>query len=100
VVATSLPDAVPGRVAAGLHLYVELPKWCDELRFVDVAFKRGVLIEGASWHWSVPRSAPPALVLGYGAIDERAIRSGLEILGSIYREQQASHGSGRRRKRR
>lgn len=86
-VATSLPDAVPRRVAAGLHLYVELPKWCDELRFVDTAFKRGLLIEGASWHWSVPRLAPPALVLGYGAIDERAIRNGLEILGSIYREQ-------------
>ncbi|HWF27501.1 MAG TPA: PLP-dependent aminotransferase family protein, partial [Mycobacterium sp.] len=88
-VATSLPDAVPRHVAAGLHLYVELPKCCDELRFVDAAFKRGLLIEGASWHWSVPRSAPPALVLGYGAIDERAIRGGLEILGSIYREQQA-----------
>jgi len=37
----------------------------------------------------VPRTAPPALVLGYGAIDERAIRSGLEILGSIYAEQHA-----------
>jgi GntR family transcriptional regulator / MocR family aminotransferase len=88
-VATSLPDAVPRRVAAGLHLYIELPKWCDELRFVGAAFKRGVLIEGASWHWSAPRSAPPALVLGYGAIDERAIRSGLEVLGSIYEEQHA-----------
>ena len=99
-IATYLPDAVPQRVAAGLHLYVQLPEWCDELRLIDSAYQRGLLIEGASWHWSVPRSAPPALVLGYGAIDERAIRSGLEILGSIYREQLASHGSGRRRKRR
>jgi GntR family transcriptional regulator / MocR family aminotransferase len=99
-VAASLPEAVPKRVAAGLHLYVQLPTWCDELRLVDAAFQRDVLIEGASWHWSVPRSAPPALVMGYGAIDERAIRIGLEILGSIYREQQPNYASGRRRKRR
>jgi GntR family transcriptional regulator/MocR family aminotransferase len=94
-VATSLPDAVPKQVAAGLHLYVQLPDWCDELRLVESAYKRGLLIEGASWHWSVPHSAPPALVLGYGGIEERAIRTGLEILGSIYEGQQTSH-PGRR----
>jgi GntR family transcriptional regulator / MocR family aminotransferase len=89
-VATSLPDAMPKRVAAGLHLYVQLPDSCDEGRLVDAAYKRGLLIEGASWHWSVPSSAPPALVLGYGAIDESAIRTGLEVLASIYQEQQPS----------
>jgi GntR family transcriptional regulator/MocR family aminotransferase len=98
-VATSLPDAVPKRVAAGLHLYVELPDWCDELSLVDTAYKRGLLIEGASWHWSVPRSAPPALVLGYGAIGEGAIRSGVTTLASIYHTQRASHGPNRREKR-
>ena len=98
-VATSLPDAVPKRVAAGLHLYVQLPHWCDELRLVASAYKRGLLIEGASWHWSVPRSAPPALVLGYGAIDEHAIRDGVEILASIYQEQQASHPLSQRKDR-
>jgi GntR family transcriptional regulator/MocR family aminotransferase len=98
-VATSLPDAVPKRVAAGLHLYVELPDWCDELRLVNTAYKRGLLIEGASWHWSVPRSAPPALVLGYGAIDEGAIRSGVTTLASIYHKQRASHDPNRHDKR-
>jgi GntR family transcriptional regulator / MocR family aminotransferase len=92
-VATSLPDAVPKRVAAGLHLYVQLPSWCDELHLVESAYKRGLLVEGASWHWSVPHSAPPALVLGYGAIDERAMRNGLAILASIYQEQRASRKS-------
>ena len=91
-VATSLPDAVPKGVAAGLHLYVQLPNWCDELGLIDTAYNRGLLIEGASWHWSVPSLAPPALVLGYGAIDEAAMRNGLTILASIYQEQQESHG--------
>jgi GntR family transcriptional regulator/MocR family aminotransferase len=89
-VAAWLPDAVPKRVAAGLHLYVQLPQWCDELGLIDTAYKRGLLVEGASWHWSDQRSAPPALVLGYGAIDDAAIRDGLEILASIYEEQRAN----------
>ncbi len=81
---TSLPGAVPTGIAAGLHVYVELPNWCDEANLVGAARQRGLLIEGASWHWSAPQSAPPALVLGYGATDERAIREGLAILGEVY----------------
>jgi GntR family transcriptional regulator/MocR family aminotransferase len=92
-VATSLPDAVPKRVAAGLHMYVQLPDWCDELRLVDAAYKRGIFIEGASWHWSVPGSAPPALVLGYGTIDEPSIRAGFTTLAAVYEEHKASFGN-------
>jgi GntR family transcriptional regulator/MocR family aminotransferase len=84
-VSTSLPGAVPTGVAAGLHLYLRLPGWCDELGLVETARKRGLFIEGASWHWADPTSAPPALVLGYGSVAEPAIRDGLALLGSIYR---------------
>ena len=99
-VARSLPGAIPKRVAAGLHLYVQLPDWCDEFGLIDAAFKRGVHIEGASWHWSLPRSAPPALVLGCGAIDEAAMRDGLKILAPIYHERRASRDPKPRQKRR
>jgi GntR family transcriptional regulator/MocR family aminotransferase len=81
--ATSLPDAIPTGVAAGLHMYVRLPASWDELALVEAASKRGVLVEGASWNWSAPAAAPPALVIGYGAISEPAIRSGLALLGSL-----------------
>ena len=84
-IAASLPDATPTEVAAGLHMYVRLPASCDELGLVDAARNRGVLVEGASWNWSAPASAPPALVIGYGAIAEPAIRNGLAILGSLCR---------------
>jgi len=57
--------AVPTGVAAGLHLYVQLPNWCDESGLLVAARKRGLLIEGASWHWSDPPSAPRRWVLGY-----------------------------------
>jgi GntR family transcriptional regulator/MocR family aminotransferase len=82
-IATSIPEAIPTGVAAGLHIYVRLPTSCDELGLVEASSKRGVFVEGASWNWSVPRAAPPALVIGYGAITERAIRNGLAILGSL-----------------
>lgn len=85
VLSTALPGAVPTGVAAGLHLYVQLPNGCDESSLIEPARQRSVLIEGASEHWSDPRSAPPALVLGYGSITESAIRDGLATLGSIYR---------------
>jgi GntR family transcriptional regulator/MocR family aminotransferase len=45
-------------------------------------------MEGASWHWSAQQSAPPALILGYGAISEATIHNALRRLGSIYRTQQ------------
>ena len=83
-IATSLPGAIPVGVAAGLHTYVRLPRSCDEAQLLDAARKRGVLVEGASWHWSAPAAAPPALVVGYGSIAESTIRDGLGTLGAIY----------------
>jgi GntR family transcriptional regulator/MocR family aminotransferase len=82
-IAASLPGANPTGVAAGLHTYLRLPTSCDEMGIVEAARDRGVLVEGASWNWSVPSAAPPALVIGYGAIAEPAIRSVLAILGSL-----------------
>jgi GntR family transcriptional regulator/MocR family aminotransferase len=78
-----LPESAPTGVAAGLHIYVQLPSWCDERRLVGSAREQGVIVEGAAWHWANPQSAPPALVLGYGAMTEPAIRRGLELVGSI-----------------
>jgi GntR family transcriptional regulator/MocR family aminotransferase len=84
-VAASLPNAGPTGVAAGLHMYVRLPPECDEAQLVEAARTRGVLVEGASWNWSTPAAAPPALVIGYGAITEPIIRNGLATLGSLFR---------------
>jgi GntR family transcriptional regulator/MocR family aminotransferase len=86
-IATELPDAVPAGVAAGLHVYLQLPSSCDETALVVEARERNLIVEGASWHWSVPSAAPPALIIGYGAIAETVIHSGLKLLGSIYQQQ-------------
>jgi GntR family transcriptional regulator/MocR family aminotransferase len=83
--AAHLPDASVRGVAAGLHLYVDLPAGCDEPALVSAAMARGVLVEGAAWHWADPGAAPPALVLGYGALAEPAIERGVAALGDAYR---------------
>jgi GntR family transcriptional regulator/MocR family aminotransferase len=85
--AACLPGAKPTGVAAGLHMYVQLPQGSNEEKLADAARERGILLEGAKWHWSAPESAPPALVLGYGALHERAMRKALSVVGSVYRSQ-------------
>jgi GntR family transcriptional regulator/MocR family aminotransferase len=85
--AACLPGAEPTGVAAGLHMYVQLPQGCNEVKLADAARERGILLEGAKWHWSAPELAPPALVLGYGALHERAMRKALSVVGSVYRSQ-------------
>jgi GntR family transcriptional regulator / MocR family aminotransferase len=89
-IATFLPGAVPKGVAAGLHIYVQLPHWCDEAKITEKARARGVFVEGANWNWADPHSAPPALVFGYGSANDRVIREGIAVLGSIYAAVRAS----------
>ena len=60
--AKSLPRTRAIGIDAGLHVYVELPAYCDEQRLVDDAEAHGLLIEGARHHFSEPAAAPPALV--------------------------------------
>jgi len=72
-------------VPAGLHLFVRLPEECDERALVDAARRRGVRVEGAAVHYADPRSAPPALVLGYGAVSEQTVERGVAAFGEAYR---------------
>jgi GntR family transcriptional regulator / MocR family aminotransferase len=83
-VARHLPEATASGVAAGLHLHVGLPDGCDERALVRATRQRGVLVEGTARHWADPATAPPALVLGYGAAGETAIEQGVAALGDAY----------------
>jgi GntR family transcriptional regulator / MocR family aminotransferase len=83
-VARWLPEASPHGIAAGLHAYIQLPDGCDEAGLIHAAGRLDVIVERASWHWSKPAEAAPALVLGYGALSESSIEKGIETLGSLY----------------
>ncbi|MCV7358116.1 GntR family transcriptional regulator/MocR family aminotransferase [Mycolicibacterium fluoranthenivorans] len=82
--ATALPGAAVKGIDAGLHLYVELPQWCDEADLLTAARERGIVIEGASWHFHSPAVAPPALIIGYGSTTEATVGDALTRLGEVY----------------
>jgi GntR family transcriptional regulator / MocR family aminotransferase len=92
--AEHMPEATPRGVAAGLNLYVELPPGCSERMVLRGARERGVFVEGAAWHWANRREAPPALVLGYGAVGEAAIEAGIAALGAALRQGVGVAGAG------
>jgi GntR family transcriptional regulator / MocR family aminotransferase len=83
-IAQHLPEATASGVAAGLHLYVRLPDGCDERALVRAARTRGVQVEATARHWADAATAPPGLVLGYGAAGETAIAQGVAVLGEAY----------------
>jgi GntR family transcriptional regulator/MocR family aminotransferase len=76
-----LPGVRCEGVAAGLHLHALLPGDVDERALALAAFRRGVLVEDAAWHWHDPAQAPPALIIGYGQLSVPTLLRALTVLG-------------------
>jgi hypothetical protein len=51
---------------------------------VQAARGLGVHVQGAARAWANPESAPPALVLGFGAASEPTIGHAIKVLGAAY----------------
>ena len=81
-VAEHLPQARLRGVAAGLHVQLDLPAGSDELAIVSAAAARGVRVEPLRPHRFDTSDAPPALLLGYAAMSEQAIRRGVAELAA------------------
>jgi GntR family transcriptional regulator/MocR family aminotransferase len=79
--AAHAPDLTVRGIAAGLHAVVDLPKDNDEATVVSAARKQSVGVNGMGDYRFPGSSGPPALVLGYGGLGERAIREGVRLLG-------------------
>jgi GntR family transcriptional regulator/MocR family aminotransferase len=80
-----VPDATIRGVSAGIHLYVELPRECDEDEVVAAAAQAGVAVAGARPMWSRERApkALPALVLGYARLGETRLAEAARLLGEV-----------------
>jgi GntR family transcriptional regulator / MocR family aminotransferase len=89
-----LPAARWQGAAAGLHLYLALPPGVEERALATAAHERGVLVEDAAWHWARPELAPPALVLGYGALAESMSRNAIALIADAI-EEVTHRGAGR-----
>ena len=77
---THLPRIRPSGEAAGLHLLLRLPDDLDPDTVADVAADHGIQLEPAAWHWADSKTAPPALLIGYGALRESTLSHGIAAL--------------------
>jgi GntR family transcriptional regulator / MocR family aminotransferase len=75
-----LPEIRPSGAAAGLHLLLQLPAGLDPDAIATAAVRHGIQLEDAAWHWADPGAAPPALLMGYGALREGTLTAGIEAL--------------------
>ncbi|HWG24227.1 PLP-dependent aminotransferase family protein [Actinospica sp.] len=76
-----LPQLQPSGEAAGLHLLLRLPAGLDPDTVAETAANHGIHLEAAKWHWADHDKAPPALLIGYGALRESTLAHGIEALG-------------------
>jgi DNA-binding transcriptional MocR family regulator len=67
--------------AAGLHMMVNLHAGADEAWVVGEARRSGIRVDGGTTYGAAP--GEPALVLGYGALDERDIDAGVAALAAV-----------------
>lgn len=78
-----LPDLPVSGVAAGLHLMVNLPPAIDEKALLSAALAQSIHVFGAGAYRTRLREKQPAIVLGYGCVDESLIAEGVRKLAHL-----------------
>ncbi len=72
-------------LAAGFHAVAHLPPQTAEHQVIRAARSRSVGLYGMSTYRAGHAPCPPQLVLGFGNTSQRAIRTGIAVLGDILR---------------
>jgi GntR family transcriptional regulator/MocR family aminotransferase len=68
-------------LAAGFHAVALLPPSADETTVIATALERGVGLHGiGGYRGNSDTAAPPALVMGFGNVRERAIEPAIAIV--------------------
>jgi len=83
---TYLPHLRAHGVAAGLHVMIELGRDAHEGAIVKAAARQSIRVCGASIYRANPDAGPPALVLGYGALQAGAVEEAVKMLATVLRE--------------
>ena len=78
-----LPSARQYGVAAGLHLFLELPDGAGESEVVKTAARHSIRVFGASAYRIGASRQRPALVVGYGAVLEHELELGVQQLARV-----------------
>lgn len=76
-----------GPAEAGIHLLAELPPGTDDVALAAQAHARGVAVSPLSPHFREPEHPTRAgILLGFGAMDEEQIGTGIRLLAPLVRE--------------
>jgi GntR family transcriptional regulator / MocR family aminotransferase len=78
-----LPKLRVRGVAAGLHLMLDLDRSANEKKIVEQAARESMRVVGSQSFRTNQKHQSPALVLGYGRIDESRIAEGVSRLAGI-----------------
>ena len=93
--AAALAEFLPGSrvrgVSAGLHLMVDLPPGIDEQRLQRAALEHSIRLFVAGSYRAQPRADQPAMVLGYGCIEESRIRDGVARIAQLVAASSTTH---------
>ncbi|HEY8026187.1 MAG TPA: PLP-dependent aminotransferase family protein [Burkholderiaceae bacterium] len=68
---------------AGLHLVLQLPRYCDDRQIAREAEQAGIGVRPLSLYYLDPENAPRGLLLGYGCVVESHIATAFATLASV-----------------
>jgi len=83
---THLPHLRAQGVAAGLHVLIELGAGVDEQTVIQAGAQQSIRVVGAAIYRASPNAGPPALVLGYGSLQEDRVGEAVKMLARVLRE--------------
>jgi GntR family transcriptional regulator/MocR family aminotransferase len=82
---TQASELRPQGAAAGLHLFVPLPEGIREADAIATARADGLRVEGAARHWADPKAGSPAVLVGYGMLNESSVERDVRSLVAAIR---------------
>jgi GntR family transcriptional regulator/MocR family aminotransferase len=94
--AEHLPQLRVEGVAAGLHLMLKLPPGVDEKSLLRAAQEQSIYVFGVSTYRALARDDEPAIILGYGCVDESLIEEGVRRLAQLIMREAGEKNSSRR----
>ena len=74
------PELRPQGSEVGLHLFVPLPADVREADVIAAAKQDGLHVEGAAHHWADPDAGVPAVLIGYGTLNESTVERDVRTL--------------------
>jgi GntR family transcriptional regulator/MocR family aminotransferase len=78
-----LPALHVSGIPAGMHVLLSLPAGCDEAAIMADARKASINVLGTQQYWMTPGKRSPALVLGYGQLDEALVAEAVAQLAKV-----------------